>query len=309
MVNLVITLLIVVGSALLSLFDKLKSKTEANYKKNNKMALGMFIFSLIGAGSVLFTGLDNIEKTNESNLKAELKEKEYNEANNKLIKSQEAIIHLQEALYDTTKRVLNNTVDLVNKSDSQKGKIEILNKNLINANELINQKNEVIISKSDELNKVITGYNSIPIVKASISYKDHKSGSHTNRSESEYLNKWILELSLENSGKYPIYNIIVQRKVSRYKVIQVDDRTTIDFVRNSDKIPVYVPYVIEEPKSSTYPYVCQITIKWKLEYSYIAVIKDDYRGYKIEDYYIFEGTKYKNSDSLIIKLQNLLVVN
>lgn len=308
MIILILTFLLVVGSAFMSFRDQRKSKFEVGFKKNNRKALRMFFFSLIGGVLGLYSGKDSLDKAKKSDKIAKLKEKENNEISNKLIESQGRIIELQEQISDTTKKVLINTVTLSNKSDSGKLQIERFKNLSLNlfekiekANEIIDKKNEIIIAKSEEMNRFIKSYNSVPIVSARVYFKKYAVGTGDIRNEFD--DTYLVDFHLKNFGDYDIRDVLVSRSINRGKVQIVKDECSIDLIRSDDSIKICNSIILGDGNflNNEYLYALNIELKWKLKYIYSALIKFDKRngGFVIHKVsYLFKGVYYTEIEKL-----------
>lgn len=197
--------------------------------------------------------------------------------------------------------VANNTRTLVEENK------RITNENLILTSKtkaLTENVEDLTIKVDDLLQKVhneITGANSVPIVKAELHFYPFNPYERPKRVPNNLFNNWVLNFMIENQGDYPLKNIRVLKKHQRYNSLLEDDEipivTYIDAHESKQLISPIIGKFFEEDS-----YI--ITVKWKIEYTYVAKIIYTGRGsnnakenYSIEDYYNYKDVKYKSLEN------------
>lgn len=139
MALLIAGLMLTLFSIILSLVEKWKNSNVQGYRRQNILSVIGFLIGFLGLCMTFYSGRISISEKVKSDSLNEVKERENKQITEKLLKSQDTVIALQNELRDTTGEILNTSLRVV-------------------------RAQKELIGLQMETNKQLTGDNAIPEV-------------------------------------------------------------------------------------------------------------------------------------------------
>jgi gas vesicle protein len=163
------------------------------------------------------------------------------------------------------------------------------------------------------VHKEITGGKSVPIVKADVGLtRPWSPDSYRNPVPLEYDGKWKISFKIQTYGEYPVSNVRLFVKASKYKQqteeIEVENIGTV----TREAKPVNIVEIGWLPDGFG-PLVYNIRVSWKLQYVYRlevyenrTFIQDENREkivYAKSEHYLYKDVDYQNIDEFVKVIQ------
>lgn len=255
----------------------------------------VWFFSLLGIG-VVFTQELNLQRKND------VQENQVKKNN----RERDSIITAQvNAGVDLSRRKL--FADLSEALAKQGFRLDTVSKNLDKIQNV--SRNELL----ERLYQEYTGGDAVPVVHAKLYFNSWN--SYTSRYKDvpkELRNKFVVDVFIENEGKFPLNNINASCKHSFARIYKEDTIPKIDHLRPKESKILIPTFQANADPIHSVRYL--IRIKWEVEYTYVLVIQNkpvfdstsnrESNKFSIDQSYTYKGITYKNSDDFKLAIKS-----